>query len=309
MQTVAEHLNLHLEEEVLPLEEEVLPPCLPDMSNAPCRLTESQSQSLNESIASQQTLKDKTKTQATTTAQAELLAQFMRLPIEHQKRALGLDDTDKDNDDWGNSYASRNRASHKAGGGTSGAGDLEMKKLKTSVKESLGKEFSGEFAEQAESLFWNAVKNKAKTVAAANKLAEMIDESFADKPYLRLAFADDKTIDAVELLSNKIEELEEDLAILEEEHARLIDEELARYHSLEEETLFNTVTRPPRRSTRNVAEDLEGVDPENRYLMEDGTRQHLDPQMARYVQKLNETTRNVDVHTPNENLLEAWKNN
>jgi hypothetical protein len=85
---------------------------------------------LHEGTPAAQTLKDKTKRQPDRTAEAERLAAFMRLPVEHQKRALGLDDTDRDNDDWGNSYAARNRASHKAGGGTSGAGDLEMKKLK-----------------------------------------------------------------------------------------------------------------------------------------------------------------------------------
>jgi hypothetical protein len=197
MKTVAEHLNRHFEEEVLP-------PCLPDMSNAPCKLAGSQSQSLNESIASQQTLRDKTKTQATTTADAERLAAFMRLPVERQNSLLGLDGADKDNDDWGNSYAARNRASHKAGGGTSGAGDLEMKKLKKENLAERMKEHFPEMSDEARERIADMFLETAETVSARSKLAEMAAELYnSDSHCFSLMFADDQTIDAVELLSNK----------------------------------------------------------------------------------------------------------
>jgi hypothetical protein len=265
---------------------------------------------LSEGTPAGQTLKDKTKKQPDTTAQAELLAKFMRLPVERQKSLLGLDDTDRDNDDWGKNYAARNRASHKAGGGTTSAGDLKMKKLRDTIKEAFPGT-SDELLDRFQTTFLEYVERWA----ASDKINEIIAEVFENEPIFNLVFASDETIDAVELLSARINELEEAIVEVEAENEELLDQQL-QLHSemMGEEALYDAA--PPRVPT---ARPRRSLDPDftfnenGEFLIDDngGRSQHqrLDPKMARYVQKLNEVTRNADVHPANENLLEAWKNN
>jgi hypothetical protein len=128
---------------------------------------------------------------------------------------------------------------------------------------------------------------------------------------LTLAFADDRQISAVELLSARISELEEAITEVEAENEELLDGLLQRQSEvMGEEVLYDAPPRPaPRRSTRNLSEDFE-ADPDNSVLMEDGAprrQDYITPAMARYAEVLARTTRNVDVHTPTENLVETWK--
>jgi hypothetical protein len=278
--TVAAHLNLHLEEEVLP-------PCLPDMSNAPCRLTEDQSHDLNETIASRQTLKDKVKQQPGRTGDAERLALFQKLPIERQKSLLGLDDADKDNDSWGKSFAARNRASHKAAGGTT-AGSEQMHTLsKQKIAESLKAHFP-DLGQDSREAIADLFLETAASVSARKKLAEMAAELYNSNPRLySIMFMDDQQIDACDFLGAKVEELYYALDEAEEEHARLLDEQLERRHSLEEETLLQNLTAPPA-SRRSLDPDFTFNGEEGKLLMgEEERHQPVDSAMAARVEFLN----------------------
>jgi hypothetical protein len=310
MKTVAEYLN---ENETLTLQEYFTPSYHAELSAKGIindeTTVEDYLRLLEEGTPAADTLKKKVKTQPNTTAQAERLALFQKLPIERQKSLLGLDDADKDNKSWGFDYAKRNRASHKAGGGTT-AGSEKMHKLK---KENLAErlreldpEMTRAVSEQIADLFLET----AESVSARNKLSEIVTELYNTDPlWFSLMFAEDEQVDAVELLSNRIEELESELAEAEEYAASLIDEELQRYEALEEETLFTNNTAPSRPTKRRSLDPNFTVNEHGEFLMEDGSRgQHIDPQMARYVQKLNETTRNTDVASPAKTLVETWHN-
>ena len=218
---------------------------------------------LPEETAASKSLKDAQKAKSTTTTAARALEIFMKLAPDEQEKQLDFLEkalADSGGDLGAVVHSARNRASYKPNGGTA-AGAEKMKKLKTNEElaeeiEELMKQsgFSPEFQQQAAELFIEAVEDKAETVAIGSKLREM----FRDNPHFSLMFADDEQIDAVELLANRIEELEYAIAECEEESAIL------RAESLSEEVVF--APSKPTRSRRNLSEDFE-ANPDNEFLM------------------------------------------
>jgi hypothetical protein len=286
-------------------EEEVLPPCLPDMSNAPCRLTESQSQSLEETITSQQSLEDAQKTKAPRDAEAAHLAAFMRLSPEQKTHFFQKALDDSSGDFGAVDHSERNRASLKAAQRPKKPSELKREGLEKQIKETFN--VSDDQLDKFVDVVFEAIESRAETVAFENKIRELFESS----PYYSLMFADDETIDAVELLSNQINRLVESLALAAEERAMLEEEILERQSALSEETLFAATRQTAKR--RSLDPDFI-YNEEGEFLMEDGTQRHqsqsvADPRMRRYVDVLTRSTKHVDVVSPAQTLVETWQTN
>jgi hypothetical protein len=264
---------------------------------------------LQETVASD-TLRAAQRTKPTTTKAARALEIFQKLAPDEQEAHLDWLEQPLKYHDSGDGVpdgtAEKNRASLKNAQKAKKTPKLKRAEIEAVIKETFGA--SNTQLDKFVDVFLEAVESRAETVAFGNKIREL----FESIPYYSLMFADDETIDAVELLSDRINDLEEGLQYAAEERAILEQELLERQSALAEETLFNNDA-----PSRSVAK-RRSLDPdftfneEGEFLMEDGTRQSQpvsDPKMRRYAEVLARTTRNVDVHTPNENLLEAWKNN
>jgi hypothetical protein len=244
---------------------------------------------LAEGTPAADSLKGAQKTKPTTTRQARALELFMKLAPEEQEKVF--DDLENSirshqgGDGVPDGTAARNRKSRTPGGGTSGSGDLKMKKPKDSIKESFPGT-SDELLEQMADAFHDAVIR----TSAGDALREL----FSQNPHFSLMFADDETIDAVELLCAKIESLEEGIALAAEERAMLEQELIERQATFKEETLFNTATRsrsaPPRRS---LDSDFTFNGEDGKLLMgEEESPRHHDAKMQARLEHLNRMTLN-----------------
>jgi hypothetical protein len=211
--------------------------------------------------------------------------------------------------------------SHEGGDGVpDGTAEKSRKSLKSAqakkdmskLKKELFSMFDGEglteeFKEHASEIFYNAVE----TVSIRNRLIEM----FRDNPELNLLLMSEEQIDAVDMLAKRIEWLEEQIAAVELDNARL--RSLAEREALAEEVLYDAPRSVNRR--RSLGENFSSVNEDTLIIDENGKvtgsdtsftsqNQHVsNPAMRTYVEALNRTTRNVDRHTAKENLVEAWK--
>jgi hypothetical protein len=134
-------------------------------------------------------------------------------------------------------------------------------------------------------------------------------EMLTDSPHLRLLMQEAEAIDASEFLANHIIELEESIAIVEAENAMLISEAQHRHSTLHEEALFAQPKQQTwRRSSRNLQDDLEGVDESNVVLMEASgpRRHHGDAKMNARADYLIQTMQNTDVVPDKQYLVETW---
>lgn len=189
--------------------------------------------------------------------------------------------------------AKRNRDSLGPGGGTTSSGEVKMKTLKKVVAET--------FPNYSEEIRDQLVEVMSKTIGVASA-REYLQEVFDSDPVFQLMFANDETIDAVTMLSDRIVALEESIAILEDTKREL--QEATMLRQIQEEALYDTPRRR-RHSSHNIADDLEGVDEDNHYLMEDGGGHHgISKEMAARVSYLERTAR--DTVSPSQALRETW---
>jgi hypothetical protein len=161
--------------------------------------------------------------------------------------------------------------------------------------------FSESFQDKCIDVFERAVGKHSAKMA----LVEML----TDSPHLRLLMQEAEAIDASEFLANHIIELEESIAIVEAENAMLISEAKHRHSALHEEAVFAQPKQQTwRRSSRNLQDDLEGVDPSNAVLMEAGgpRRHHADAKMNARAVYLTQTMQNTDVVPDKQYLVETW---
>jgi hypothetical protein len=258
-------------------------------------------QELRETAAAD-SLKSATKTKPTTDAEVDALSVAMKLNtdqkqrhIDYLQKSLSADG----NDAWkkADGDAKRNRDSLLPKGGTTSAGDVKLqkkKKLKKEIDDKLGKEFSEEFREQAVDLFVEAVERNS-----CEALFELVSQLLNNDPSLSLAFADDATLDICQAYSERIEELEDLCEAAEFERDMLMREA----QSLSEEALIYVVPKR-RRSSHNIAEDLESVDPDS-MLMGETSHEHMDPAMRKRISYLEQAARNEV--SPAQHLVETWK--
>ena len=232
---------------------------------------------LNESTTAAASLEQATKSKPNTTAEVDTLASFMKLPREHQKRTIdflaqSLDFDKGDGDGVPNGTAAKNRK---------GLKDYpeSNKKSLADAKKDL-KEVWPEMTEEVQAKIEAAFE---AAVSKASARAAIID-LLTDNPELQLAFADDGTIDVVEQMAHRINELEE--AILEVEYDSYQIREAREAEMMAEKTLFAPPSAAsahrPRRSSRNLSQDFE-PDESNSWLLETDQHQHQhisDPRMA-----------------------------
>ena len=266
---------------------------------------------LTETTASD-SLKDYPHNNKDKNAAAHTLEAFQKLAPEHQNDFL--EKALKDSDVWKKADisgdAKRNRDSLKPGGGTTSAGDHKMPKLKKEELEQLMKETFGctdEDLEKFTTIFHDAVEARAETVSIVNKLAEMV---FVDHPEfaLLLPHSDDDNDDLViaDALAMRVEELEDQLAYVENENDQL-RESRREMRGLSEEALYSAPAKP-KRSRRSISETgFNEPNEDNRVLMETENQPNQPTgAMKSYLNVLERTTRNVD-HHKSMDLVEAWK--
>jgi hypothetical protein len=142
------------------------------------------------------------------------------------------------------------------------------------LRESLeGFGFSSENQQRVEELFNRRVEESASVFK--NKLGQLLQES-SPSPFLS-----DKQINVVELLAERINELEAAIAYCENENENLIEE-------IKRKEAKQTVRkeRTPKKSV--VAEYMEFVDESNSELMRE--EPYVDPRMKSYIDAIKRTT-------------------
>jgi hypothetical protein len=249
------------------------------------------------------TLKAATQPKKSTTDAARALEIFMKLAPDEQEKHLDYLEkslSGKSNDAWNNAgvgddVAAKNRKGLKD---HPGGNNKSLEDIKKKMKESFP-----EFSEDLQQQFAELFVETAERVSAREALFEMIAELFTDDPSLKLIFASDQEIGLIEELANRTVELEDALEVAEAELEML----MRKSQSLSEEAVIYVVPKK-RRSSRNLAEDFEPNE-DNVVLMNETSHEHTDPAMRKRLEFLERTTKNVDEHKSNTNLLEAWKMN
>ena len=258
---------------------------------------------LSETVASD-SLNAAQRIKPTTNAEVEALTAFMKLPYHHQKRTLdflskSLSAHD-DGDGVPSSDAKRNRASLKPGGGTTSSGDVKMNKLKKETEELMKELFDTPELQQKAINLWNET---IESRSAAQALADL----FEINPHFSLLWKPDSYLEKVEIWSRRVEQLEQACLEVGEEN-QMIREQMMRNEigrRLEEEALYSPPSQR-RRSMHNIADDLEGVDEDNIYLLETGD--HVgDPRMNARKAYLEQTTAHTDMSSAKNYLVETWR--
>jgi hypothetical protein len=117
----------------------------------------------------------------------------------------------------------------------------------------------------------------------------------SDNPEFQLLFSE-QSVDAVELLAQHLEYLEESIAIVKSENQMLREAKAMRERqehkaALAEELIFSPARSAARRPRCNIVEDLEEANPENSVLLETDShspnQQSNDPKMKARIQHLN----------------------
>jgi hypothetical protein len=242
-------------------------------------------------------------------AEARALELFMRLVPEDQEKHLRFLEKalgGEDNDAWtdagvGGDVAAKNRLSLKD---NPSKNKNTLDKLKQMKADQLKKqmeewftELSAETHQDMIDTFNEAVENKS------SKFGHGLQELLAQYGFL---FAEEQEI-VVNRLLIYIENLQELIEHYEDEAAVIRQEIAENQRNLSEEVIFATASQKPRH--RPIV-DMFPIEEDNRYLMETDEAQHTnDPKMRQRLEFLNRTTRNVDTHGPNDNLMEAWRLN
>jgi hypothetical protein len=261
---------------------------------------------LSESIPTQDSLKTHQQAKAPSNDDVvKAIGVLMHLsPDERQKHfeRLGLR-SHEGGDGVPNGTAEKSRKSLK-----SAQAKKDMPKLKKELFSGFNdEELSEEFKEHATEIF----HRKISKASARDALIEM----FSDNPELHLLLMSEEQIEAVDMLADRIEWLEEQIAAVELDNARLRSQAAER-EALAEEVLYDAPRSVNRR--RSLGENFSSVNEDTFIIDENGKvtgsdtsftsqNQHVsNPAMRTYVEALNRTTRNVDRHTAKENLVEAW---
>jgi hypothetical protein len=127
--------------------------------------------------------------------------------------------------------------------------------------------FSSENQQRVEELFNNRVQETVK-----NKLGQLLQEN-SPSP-----FVSNKQLDVIEILAEKIQELEEAIADTEQNSQELREEIRHKEATAEQARKLQRTQRVPKRST--VAEYLEEVDPDSTLMREE---KYVDPRMREYL--------------------------
>lgn len=269
---------------------------------------------LDETIATQQSLKDYPHENKSNDPQVKKALSIIDALEPHQKQALA-DELRKSlrsytsGDGVSSGTAEKSRQSLRDA--QAGEGE-KMHKLSNKQRKSYdgvvemfdgNDDLTDEFKEAAIDAFEDAVSRKV--------VGEAITEILGTMPGWQLMFAEDKTIDIVEQLSERIAFLEQQCETIEEESQFLREQQMRRSNAtiraLKEDILVTANPLNSKRSTRNVGEDWDHPDEGNSVLLgENQGTQHVEPAMKKYLNKLNETTRNVHSVSPAGSLHETW---
>jgi hypothetical protein len=208
---------------------------------------------------------------------------------------------------------------HKGDGVPDGTAEKSRKSLKSAqakndmpkLKKELFSMFDGEglteeFKERATEIFHRAI---SKT-SARDALIEM----FSDNPELNLLLMSEERLDAVSMLADRIEWLEEQIAAVELERDMLVREAAERERSsLSEEVLYSDKPRPTPssdrlakiKSHRSLDHDF-AFNEDGESLTGDNKQQVTDPAMRARLALLERVTRHVDRKQHKDYLVETW---
>jgi hypothetical protein len=183
----------------------------------------------------------------------------------------------------------------------------DMPKLKKELFSGFNdEELSEEFKEHATEIF----HRKISKASARDALIEM----FSDNPELNLLLMSEERLDAVSMLADRIEWLEEQIAAVELERDMLVREAAERERSsLSEEVLYSDKPRPTPssdrlakvKSHRSLDHDF-AFNEDGESLTGDNKQQVTDPAMRARLALLERVTRHVDRKQHKDYLVETW---
>ena len=263
---------------------------------------------LDEEIATQASLTSFSKNAKGNDAAAHAVEVLMKLaPSERAKHISDLE---------------RSLRSHKSGDGVEDGTDVKsrasLKDHPSKNKNSLAhlkkkmtvrmKDFFPEVSEQMREQFATMFVESIDRISTSRSAAQALADLFESNPHFSLLWKPESYLEQVEIWSQRVEQLEQACLEVEEEN-QMIREQMMRNEigrHLEEEALYSPPSQR-RRSMHNIADDLEAVDEDNRYLLGETSYHAGDARMNARRAYLEQTTAHTDISNAKNYLVETWE--